>query len=99
MASTGSARRQSYKFAPTSRMSNTFIAAGTSTPQEIIANTDTESTPGIWAEVLSTPPPGISNFAVNEGYIVKDGKIVKPVRGATLIGRDRDPQENRHGRQ
>lgn len=87
MASTGSARRQSYKFAPTSRMSNTFIAAGTSTPQEIIANTEY----GIYARYMGggsvNPATGDFNFAVNEGYIVKDGKIVKPVRGATLIGR------------
>lgn len=87
MPSTGSGRRQSYKFAPTSRMSNTFIAAGKSTPEEIIANTEF----GIYAKYMGggsvNPATGDFNFAVNEGYIVKNGKIVKPVRGATLIGR------------
>lgn len=87
MASTGSGRRQSYKFAPTSRMSNTFIAAGESTPEEIIANTEY----GIYAKYMGggsvNPATGDFNFAVKEGYIIKDGKIDRPVRGATLIGR------------
>lgn len=87
MASTGSGRRQSYKFAPTSRMSNTFIAAGSSTPEEIIANTEF----GIFAKYMGggsvNPATGDFNFAVNEGYLVKNGKIETPVRGATLIGR------------
>lgn len=87
MASTGSGRRQSYKFAPTSRMSNTFIDAGKSTPEEIIANTEY----GIYARYMGggsvNPATGDFNFAVNEGYIIKNGKIDCPVRGATLIGR------------
>lgn len=86
MASTGSGRRQSYKFAPTSRMNNTFIAAGNSTLEEIIANTEW----GLYAKKLGggsvNPATGDFNFAVMEGYLVKDGKIIKPVRGATLIG-------------
>jgi|SRR5690554_1613789 len=87
MPSTGSGRRQSYKFAPTSRMSNTFIDGGASTPQEIIENTEY----GIYARYMGggsvNPATGDFNFAVKEGYIVKDGKIQEPVRGATLIGR------------
>ncbi len=87
LPSTGSARRQSYKFAPTSRMSNTYIAAGSSTPEEIVANTEY----GIYARYMGggsvNPATGDFNFAVNEGYIVKNGKIDRPVRGATLIGR------------
>lgn len=87
MASTGSGRRQSYKFAPTSRMSNTYIGAGSSTPQEIIANTEF----GIYARYMGggsvNPATGDFNFAVREGYLIKDGKIDRPVRGATLIGR------------
>jgi len=86
MASTGSGRRQSYKFAPTSRMNNTFIAAGDSTLEEMIANTEY----GLYAKKLGggsvNPATGDFNFAVLEGYIIQNGKILKPVRGATLIG-------------
>lgn len=86
MAPTGSSRRQSYKFAPTSRMTNTYIAPGTSTPEEIIANTEF----GIYARYMGggsvNPATGDFNFAVMEGYIVENGKIGRPVRGASLIG-------------
>jgi len=85
-ASTGSSRRESYKFAPTSRMTNTFIAAGESTPEEIIADTEY----GIYAKYMGggsvDPVTADYNFAVQEAYLVKDGKIDKPLRGATLIG-------------
>ncbi len=68
MASTGSARRESYKFAPTSRMTNTFIAPGKSTHDEIIANTEY----GIYAKYMGggsvNPSTGDYNFAVNEVY-------------------------------
>lgn len=87
MPATGSGRRQSYRFAPTSRMSNTFIAAGQNTPEEIIASTGY----GLYAKHMGggsvNTSTGEFNFAVNEGYLVKDGKIDRPVRGATLIGR------------
>jgi TldD protein len=87
MAATGSSRRESYKFAPTSRMTNTYIAAGHSTPEEIIANTEY----ALYAKYLGggsvNTATGDFNFAVREGYIVRNGKIEKPVRGATLIGK------------
>lgn len=87
LAPTGNARRQSYKFAPTSRMTNTFIDAGTSTVEEIIANTER----GLFAKSMGggsvNPATGEFNFAVMEGYLIENGEIVKPVRGATLIGR------------
>lgn len=83
---TGSSRRESYKYAPTSRMTNTFIAPGKSTPEEIIANTEF----GIYAKYMGggsvNPATGDYNFAINEGYIVRNGQIAEPVRGATLIG-------------
>ncbi|MFS0672156.1 TldD/PmbA family protein [Ornithinibacillus sp. 179-J 7C1 HS] len=85
-ASTGSGRRESYKYAPTSRMTNTYIAPGKSTPEEIIANTEY----GIYAKYMGggqvNPATGDYNFAINEAYLVKNGKIDKPLRGATLIG-------------
>ena len=86
MESTGSSRRQSYRFAPTSRMTNTYIAPGKSTPEEIIADTEY----GIYAKYMGggsvNPGTGDFNFAVNEAYLVKNGKIERPIRGATLIG-------------
>ncbi len=86
MAPTGSSRRQSYKFAPTSRMTNTYIANGKHTPEEIIANTEF----AIYAKYMGggsvNPATGDYNFAVREGYIVRNGRIMEPVRGATLIG-------------
>ncbi len=90
MEPTGSSRRQSYRYAPTSRMSNTFILNGESTPEEIIAATDY----GLFARYMGggsvNPATGEFNFAVNEGYLIRNGKIDKPVRGATLIGRGAD---------
>jgi len=85
-ASTGSSRRQSYKFAPTSRMNNTFIDSGSMTKEEIISTTEK----ALYAKKLGggsvNPATGDFNFAVMEGYLVENGKIVKPLRGATLIG-------------
>ena len=84
---TGSSRRQSYRFSPTSRMSNTFIDNGKSTPEEIFANTER----GLYAKKMGggsvNPSTGEFNFAVMEGYIIEKGKIKEPVRGATLIGK------------
>lgn len=87
MASTGSGRRESYRFAPTSRMSNTYIAAGNSTPFQIISDTEY----GLYAKQMGggsvDPATGVFNFAVLEGYMIRNGKIAEPVRGATLIGK------------
>ncbi len=87
MAPTGSARRESYKFAPTSRMRNTFIAGGSDDPAEMISTMGD----GLYAAKMGggsvNPATGEFNFAVNEGYLVKDGKIQSPVRGASLIGK------------
>ena len=87
MPSTGSGRRQNYTFAPTSRMTNTFILPGEFIPEEIIANTEK----GLFAKNMGggsvNPSTGEFNFSVREGYMVENGKITKPVRGATLIGK------------
>jgi len=87
---TGSGRRESYKYSPTSRMNNTFIANGTSTFDEIIANTEY----GLYAKSMGggsvNPTTGEFNFAVTEGYMIRNGKICEPVRGATLIGSGKD---------
>jgi TldD protein len=86
MDPTGSSRRQSYKYAPTSRMTNTFIAPGKDSIEEMISSTES----GIYAKYMGggsvNPATGDFNFAVMEGYMIENGKITKPVRGATLIG-------------
>lgn len=83
----GCSRRQNYTFIPTSRMSNTFIVPGDLYPEEIIAQTEY----GLFAKTMGggsvLPATGEFNFAVNEGYLIKNGKIDKPVKGATLIGK------------
>ena len=85
MPSTGSGRRQNYRFAPTSRMTNTFIADGND--ENVIASMAS----GRYAKKMGggsvNPLTGEFNFAVQEGYLVKNGQIDKPVRGATLIGK------------
>lgn len=87
MEATGSSRRQSYKFAPTSRMTNTYIAAGNDDEVEIIKSISD----GLYAKKMGggsvNPVTGEFNFAVSEGYIVKNGEIQEPVRGASLIGK------------
>jgi len=87
MESTGSSRRESYKYAPTSRMTNTYIAAGDDSNDAIIASINN----GLYAKKMGggsvNPVTGEFNFAVMEGYLVKNGKIDIPVRGATLIGK------------
>ncbi len=86
MPSNGAGRRESYRFSPTSRMSNTYIDNGTSTFEEIIKNTKY----GLFCKSMGggsvNPVTGEFNFAVSEGYMVEDGQITHPVRGATLIG-------------
>ena len=87
MSTTGSGRRQSYRFAPTSRMTNTYILPGTQKPEEIIADTEH----GLYAKQMGggsvDPASGQFNFAVVDAYMVRNGKIAEPVRGATLIGK------------
>lgn len=86
MAPTGSGRRESYQYTPTSRMNNTFIAAGESTPEEIISETEY----GIFAKYINggtvSTATGDYNFSISEGYIIREGKIAEPIKGATLIG-------------
>lgn len=86
MTANGSSRRQSYRFAPTSRMSNTYIDNGSHSVSEMFEATDN----GLFAKSLGAgsvnPTTGDFNFSVVEGYWIKNGKIEKPVRGATLVG-------------
>lgn len=84
---TGSGRRESYQYAPVSRMRNTYIAAGTDKVDDMFASVDF----GLYAKRMGggsvNPATGEFNFAVEEGYVIRNGKVAEPVRGATLIGK------------
>ena len=83
----GSARRQSYALAPVARMRNTYIAPGTSPLSEMLASAGE----GLYACKMGggsvNPATGEFNFAVEEGYRIRGGKLAEPVRGASLIGK------------
>lgn len=83
----GHSRRQNYKFEPVARMTNTYIANGKSTKEEIIANTKLALYCVSFGGGSVNPTTGEFNFGASEAYIVRDGKICEPVRGATLIGK------------
>ena len=94
MASTGSSRRQSYRHTPTSRMTNTYIAAGEDKNEDIIASIEY----GLYAASMGggsvNPVTGEFNFSVNEGYMIRNGKICEPVRGAALVGKGSEVIQN-----
>lgn len=83
---TGSGRRESYKYCPTSRMTNTYIDNGPYEFEDLIKATKY----GIFAKDLGggqvNPATGEYNFGCNEAYLIEDGKITKPLKGVTLIG-------------
>lgn len=85
-ASTGNGRRQSFRHMPMPRMTNTYIDTGPHDPEEIIRNTKK----GLFAAKLGGGQVEIGRgdyvFAVTEGYLIEDGKLTIPVRGATLVG-------------
>ena len=90
LESTSSSRRQSYKFETTSRMTNTYIAAGNDDFDEMFEGIKR----GLYAKKMGggsvNPQTGEFNFAVLEGYLIEDGKISYPVKGASLIGNGAD---------
>ncbi len=83
---TGNGRRQSYSHQPMPRMSNTIMANGKHDPEEIIKSTKD----GIYAKTFGGGQVDITNgkfvFSASEAYIIENGKITKPIKGATLIG-------------
>lgn len=83
---TANGRRQSYAHMPIPRMTNTSILPGDADPDAIVAETRS----GLYAKVLGggqvNPATGDFVFGVAEGYLIEDGKITQPVRGANLIG-------------
>jgi TldD protein len=86
MKRTGNGRRESFRYIPIPRMTNTFIDQGESDPADILASTDK----GIYVQSLSggsvNPVTGVFNFTCREAYLIENGKKTRPVRGATLIG-------------
>ena len=94
MASTGNSRRQSYKHTPTSRMTNTYIAPGNDKNEDIIASIEY----GLYAASMGggsvNPVTGEFNFAVNEGYMIRNGVVCEPVRGASLVGKGSEIIQN-----
>ncbi len=84
--STGNGRRQSYRYRPLPRMSNTYIVPGETDPQEIIASLKN----GLLVKKMGGGQVDTANgdfvFEISEAYKVEKGKILHPVRGATLIG-------------
>ena len=82
---TGSGRRQNYTFAAASRMRNTYIAPGDYTLEDLFASVDK----GIYCKKMgggSVGATGQFNFGVDEAYLIENGKITKPLKGAILIG-------------
>ncbi|MCB0356977.1 MAG: TldD/PmbA family protein [Bdellovibrionales bacterium] len=83
---TGSGRRQNYKFAPASRMRNTYIEAGDSSVEEMIKDIDY----GLFAKTMGggsvNPATGGFNFNVLEANMIRNGRIEEAVKGASLVG-------------
>lgn len=83
---TGNGRRESYQSVVLPRMTNTFMLAGDSDPQDIIKSVKK----GLYAVSFGGGQVDITNgkfvFSASEAYLIEDGKITRPVKGATLIG-------------
>jgi TldD protein len=86
MERTGNGRRESFRYIPIPRMTNTFIEKGKDNPADILASTKS----GLYVQSLSggsvNPVDGVFNFTCREAYLIEDGQKTVPVKGATLIG-------------
>ena len=86
MAATGNGRRESYSHLPMPRMTNTYMLAGKSDPEEIIASVEK----GLYAVNFGGGQVDITSgkfvFTSSEAYMIENGKVTYPVKGATLIG-------------
>ena len=87
---TGNGRRESYAHAPMPRMTNTFMESGDQDPEEIIAGVQN----GLYAVSFGGGQVDITSgkfvFSASEAYLIEDGKVTRPVKGATLIGNGPD---------
>ena len=90
VAPTGNSRRQTFKHYPMPRMTNTYMLAGETPPEEIIASVER----GIYCVSYDGGQVNISNgdfvFGVTEGYLIEGGRITAPIRNASLIGNGPD---------
>ena len=86
VAPTGNGRRQSYSHRPMPRMTNTYMLPGEADPQDIIASVDR----GLYAVSFGGGQVDITNgkfvFSASEAYLIENGRITSPVKGATLVG-------------
>ena len=93
VAPTGNGRRESYAHLPMPRMTNTYMLAGESDPKDIIASVKK----GIYAPNFAGGQVDITSgkfvFSASEAYLIEDGKITHPVKGATLIGNGPESME------
>jgi len=84
--STGNGRRESYRHIPYPRMSNTYISGGVDAPEDLIRSVQK----GIFAKTLGGGQVDIVSgnfvFEISEGYLIEEGRVSTPVRGANLIG-------------
>ncbi len=85
-AATGNGRRESFRHLPIPRMTNTYIAPGEATPEEIIAEVENGFYAVSFAGGQVEPATGDFVFGVSEGYLIENGRVTRPCRGATLIG-------------
>lgn len=92
--SNGCGRRQNYLYAPTSRMSNTYLAPGNDKVEEMIKSIDL----GVYCERMSggsvNPATGEFNFAVASAFLIEKGKITHRIKGITLIGTSKEILKN-----
>jgi TldD protein len=88
--STGNGRRESFAHLPMPRMTNTYMLPGPHDPQEIIASVEN----GLYASNFGGGQVDITSgkfvFSASEAYLIENGKITRPVKGATLIGNGPD---------
>jgi TldD protein len=84
--SSGSGRRESYQHIPMPRMTNTYMLAGESDPGDIVRSVQK----GLYCATFAGGQVDITSgnfvFSATESYLIEDGKITRPVRGASLIG-------------
>jgi TldD protein len=90
MTPTGNGRRESFAHPPLPRMTNTFMLAGQESPEDILRSVDR----GLYAVSFGGGQVDITNgkfvFSASEAYLIEDGKVTRPVKGATLIGNGPD---------
>jgi TldD protein len=90
MTPTGNGRRESFAHSPMPRMTNTFMLPGDATAEEILGSVRN----GLYAVSFGGGQVDITNgkfvFSASEAYLIEDGKVTRPVKGATLIGNGPD---------